>query len=383
MLLICCQYVTRLLLQFFSKMKKKEPIHIRYKKLMNGNKSIYLDKYYNGIRSYEFLKLYLLPDTSQDNREANRQTMMLANQIKAKKIIELECSYHGFARREASDINLIDYLRIFKSIQPKEHSRAHVEHVIRHVETFCKTPIQIARIDKRWVNDFANYLRSAKSLRTGKELRQNTKAAYFAIFRSCMRKALADDVILTNPAASVMGIGMTETNRMYLTIEELRKLTVTPCKNSDVKRAFLFSALTGIRKCDIKAITWGDVYEQGEFTRVIFRQRKTAAVEYLDINEQAAQLMGVRGKPDEHIFTVHSAYNYYIGLWVKDAGINKNITFHSARHTFATMMLTLGTDIYTVSKLLGHRDIATTQVYAKILDEKKQKAVSLIPDIGV
>lgn len=63
------------------------------------------------------------------------------------------------------------------------------------------------------------------------------------------------------------------------------------------------------------------------------------------------------------------------------AGIHKDITFHCGRHTFAVMMLDLGTDIYTVSKLLGHRELSTTQIYAKVLDKNKQAAVAKIPDI--
>ncbi len=60
------------------------------------------------------------------------------------------------------------------------------------------------------------------------------------------------------------------------------------------------------------------------------------------------------------------------------AGIEKHITFHCARHTYATLQLSLGTDIYTVSKLLGHENLRTTEVYAKIIDEKKQEAASKI-----
>ena len=124
--------------------------------------------------------------------------------------------------------------------------------------------------------------------------------------------------------------------------------------------------------------------QQGEFTRIIFKQKKTSGQEYLDITPQAAELMGERGLPDEQIFTdIHSpsCTNEAIKRWVLRAGIDKEITFHCGRHTFAVMMLDLGTDIYTVSKLLGHRELSTTQIYAKVLDKNKQAAVARIPDI--
>ena len=94
--------------------------------------------------------------------------------------------------------------------------------------------------------------------------------------------------------------------------------------------------------------------------------------------------MGPRGESNEPIFKnvyTPSNTNQVIKRWISNAGICKNITFHCARHSFAVMMLDLETDIYTVSKLLGHRDLSTTQIYAKILDKNKQAAVSRIPDL--
>ena len=175
-----------------------------------------------------------------------------------------------------------------------------------------------------------------------------------------------------------------EGTRMYLTIDEVRRLAETECEYPQIKRAFLFSCLTGLRRSDILKMTWGEVQEQSGFTRIIFRQKKTGGQEYLDITPQAAELMGERGKPNEPVFTdIHSTSctNGTIKRWVLRAGIKKEITFHCARHTFAVMMLDLGTDIYTVSKLLGHRELNTTQIYAKVLDKNKQAAVSNIPSI--
>ena len=171
---------------------------------------------------------------------------------------------------------------------------------------------------------------------------------------------------------------------MYLTFEELRKLVDTECEYAGVKRAFLFSCLTGLRRSDIVRLRWSDVHQQGEFTRIIFRQKKTQGQEYLDITPQAVELMGERGKSDDLVFYdlyTPDCSNKAIQNWVLRAGIDKKISFHCGRHTFAVMMLDLGTDIYTVSKLLGHRELSTTQIYAKVLDKNKQAAVQRIPSI--
>ena len=159
----------------------------------------------------------------------------------------------------------------------------------------------------------------------------------------------------------------------------------TECKYPILKRAFLFSCLTGLRKSDIEKMTWNEVQIHGDTTRIIFKQQKTGAQEYLDISTQAVEYLGERGEKDEQVFKGF-IYNNLILLelrrWALKAGITKDITFHCGRHTFAVMMLDLGADIYTVSKLLGHKDLKTTQIYAKILDKKKQEAVGLIPSLN-
>lgn len=129
---------------------------------------------------------------------------------------------------------------------------------------------------------------------------------------------------------------------MYLTLDEVRKLAATECEYPQIKAAFLFSCLTGLRRSDVLRLTWGDVHKQGDFTRIIFRQKKTSGQEYLDISQQAAELMGERGLPDEHVFTdIHSptCTNNTLKLWVARAGINKTITFHRLRHNALSLYL--------------------------------------------
>ena len=154
-----------------------------------------------------------------------------------------------------------------------------------------------------------------------------------------------------------------------------------------MKRAALFSALTGLRFSDIQKMNWDEleyINEQGYFLN--FNQKKTKGVEVLPISEQAYSFTEGTENPkdmpqDEPVFEglKYSAYhNKHLFQWIGAAGITKNITFHSFRHTYATLQLFHGTDIYTVSKMLGHKDLKTTQIYAKIVDDTKRKAANKI-----
>ena len=172
-----------------------------------------------------------------------------------------------------------------------------------------------------------------------------------------------------------------ESQREYLTLEELNQLATTPCDSDILKRAALFSALTGLRHCDIKKLKWRDVVKDEEHYRLLFTQQKTKGVEYMPISDQAYLLCGERGDADRLVFEGlqdPSWINRPVKRWIEASGITKHITFHCFRHTYATLQLTNGTDIYTVSKMLGHKKVTTTQIYAKIVDEKKEAAAEAI-----
>lgn len=165
-----------------------------------------------------------------------------------------------------------------------------------------------------------------------------------------------------------------------MTLEELRRLANVPFKYDELRRAALFSALTGLRFSDIAKLTWQEVQHganQGYYLR--FKQQKTKNLETLPISEDAFELLGTRSNLDEKVFkTLKKSQTMYLPAWTAKAGIDKKITFHCFRHTYATLQLTLGSDLYTVSKMLGHKDIATTQIYARIIDEKKREAANKI-----
>lgn len=374
----------------------KEPIRLRQRKMPTGNISLYLDIYLNGRRTYEYLKMYLVPELTRADREKNRETMKLADAVRAKRVVELRNGQFGFQPTTSPSIRFFDYYRAMCEKRLGTESRGNWGNwysCLHHLKKYEKREtITFADITPEWVQGFKDYLENEavawghdfRKRIKDKPLARNSKLSYFNKLRACLNQAIEEGIILTNPMRGIDGFKPEEGTRMYLTLDEVRKLAATECEYPQIKAAFLFSCLTGLRRSDVLRLTWGDVHKQGEFTRIIFRQKKTSGQEYLDISPQAAELMGERGLPDEHVFTdIHSpsCTNNTLKLWVAKAGINKTITFHCGRHTFATLMLDIGTDIYTVSKLLGHRDLSTTQIYAKVMDKNKQAAVASIPTI--
>ncbi|MDL2304400.1 site-specific integrase, partial [Bacteroides sp. OttesenSCG-928-D19] len=167
----------------------------------------------------------------------------------------------------------------------------------------------------------------------------------------------------------------------YLTIDEIKKLIETDFKHDTIKRAFLFCCLVGLRYSDAASIVWGDISKDNNGDSVLrLRVKKTGREEIFPISDEAMKMLPERGtaSDDDIIFILpkNANANKYIKRWVEAAGIRKRITFHCSRHTAATLNLSLGTPIETVAKLMGHTKIATTQIYAKIVDEKKKEAVS-------
>lgn len=374
----------------------KEPIKLRKRKTKSGNTSLYLDIYLNGERTYEYLKLYLIPERTRADKDKNRETLQLAEAIKSKRIVELRNGEFGFKNGFATETLFFDYYKSLCEKRLGEESRGNWGNwysCLHHLRIYEKREkITFADITPEWVQGFKDYLESravawAHDKRHREKehlLSRNSKVSYFNKLRACLNQAFDDRIIAVNPCRGIDGFKAEEGTRMYLTLEELKKLVNTPCDYDGVRRAFLFSCLTGLRRSDILRLKWGDVFRQGDFTRIIFRQKKTKGQEYLDITEQAAEIMGERGKNEDYIFTdvfTPDCTNKTIQNWVLRAGIDKKITFHCGRHTFAVMMLDLGTDIYTVSKLLGHRELSTTQIYAKVMDKNKQAAVQRIPNI--
>lgn len=201
-----------------------------------------------------------------------------------------------------------------------------------------------------------------------------------------LKQAFVDGYLTVDVSAKVKGIPTEESRREALTIEEVNQLANTPCDDDVLKRASLFSILTGMRHSDIQQLRWKMLVRIDDSWRVDFTQIKTHGVEYMPISNQAYNLCGERRLPENLVFEGlkdPSWINRPLAKWIEAAGIKKHITFHCFRHSYATLQLTNGTSLETVSKMLGHTNIRTTQIYAKVVDRKKIEAANNIKIVGI
>lgn len=373
----------------------KEPVRLRRRTVKNGRQSLYLDIYIGGKRSYEYLKLYLEPERTSEDRRKNQQTLMLAEAVRARRILDLQNDRFGFEGRYRVDT---PFFAFFEQMIEERSAEAadsvgnagNWRSCLLHIRSYAgREDITFRDVTPEWCEGLRRYLEKEASSRShagSVPLAQSSRQSYWTKFKACLHAAVDKRIIPDDPSRGIKGFKVEQAERPYLTIEEVRSMAATPSRHPGLRRAFLFSCLTGLRKSDILKLRWRDVQRQGDFTRIIFRQKKTKGLEYLDLSPEAVQFMGERGGSDELVFKDFSysrASNDELRLWAAHAGVRKHISFHCGRHTFAVMMLDLGADIYTVSKLLGHRELRTTQVYAALLDKKKQAAVSMIPSLGL
>lgn len=364
--------------------KIKEPVRLRMKSLSDGSKSLYLDIYRDGKRTYEYLKMYIIPETDNNARKQNQVTMTAANAIKSKRIIELTNGEAGIETKEK--VFLLDWMEIYRENQEKHEKKDgnQIKVATRILKAYAGERKTLDQIDRKFCLDYIDYLYTEYRPK-GKRLSNFTLRNYCRVLNSALNAAVRAKLIVANPLNELERsekIRLPESKRSYMTIEEVRALIDTPMKNETVKSAYLFSCFCGLRVSDIVGLKWKDVFiDRGQY-RLAVSMQKTKEPIYLPLSPEALKWMPERGDKtaEDHVFDLPSPsmMNILIKPWAKAAGIAKRFTFHTARHTFATMMLTLGADLYTTSKLLGHADVKMTQVYAKIINQKKDDAVNLV-----
>lgn len=367
--------------------KLKEPVRLRAKKLANGNLSLYLDTYTKGKRSYEFLKLYLIPERNADDKAVNSTVLRAANAIKASRILTL---INGKANIKAisPQIMLSDWIEkiIRKKAGGHSPSGCHLmRRLMRHLNIH-RPDILLSDIDRGFCVDFADYLRSARALNSDKTLSSGTQYELLNALSAVLNEAVRAELIDKNPTNLLNTserIKKPESTREYLTPEEVKimmSVSNDNIKEGDDVAAFLFCCFCGLRYSDAVALKWSDIRERDGEKEILITMIKTQRYVVVPLSRQASSLLPPRGLPEKSVFAFPS-YGVTLRKLKKLAattGIRKKITFHVSRHTFATMMLTAGADLYTISKLVGHADIRTTQIYSKVVDQKKRQAVNLL-----
>lgn len=251
------------------------------------------------------------------------------------------------------------------------------KHLRKHIGA---AQVRLKDVDKAYCLRVIKAFENAEA-RHGGKLAASTVCTYLEIFTACLNLAVRNGIIPLNPMYKIDASDYPQPgkgSREYLSFEEIKMLFAEPCQNDNVKRAFLFACFCGLRYSDIEALTWQNIFiENGQtFAKIIVK--KTRQPLKLPLSDEAVKWLpakdGDRVFKLPHVTTVAEM----VKAWAKKAGIQKKVTFHVSRHTFATMMLTVGADLYTISKLLGHSNITTTQIYAKIVDAKKAEAVNLV-----
>jgi integrase len=319
----------------------------------------------------------------------NKDTLQRAEQIRQKRESEINKPeiYSGYEIeqlhiREKGESNFVEYF-IKLADKRKDSSYDNWICASHYLKSYTKGKLKFSELDEFFCSDFKRYLLTTPSNKSTKTtLAQNSAVSYFSKLKAAIRQAYKDGYLQTDLNIKVEPIKPAETRKSFLTIEELNSLVKTPCTIPILKQAALFSALTGLRFSDIKNLIWSEVEfikDNGYF--LTFKQQKTYGIEMMPISDQAYNLLGKRKEPATIVFEgLHysSWVNLHLTKWLYKAGITKDITFHSFRHTYATLQLSHGTDIYTVSKMLGHRDLKTTRVYAKIISQTKRDASNKI-----
>ena len=379
--------------------------------LSNGTESLFLDFYYGASKVYdpdkdkmvvkktrkrEYLKLYLwrAPRNPQE-RTDNKQTLELAKKIRDEREQETKEIMEGY-RIRVDDKNLLTYWDNFIEETVVADKRL-LKASLRNFRAFLKEeyPMFADRIEAKqlrpeMMQKFADYLVDNH--------RGQGAETYYRRFRRLINKAVKAGVIKRSPCYDKDGnsIAPPKTNDILakdiLSADELQQLFATHYdrENPEIRRAFAMTCYSGIRHCDIVKLTYSDVDYSNKVLK--FRQSKVAGHSSksgvnIPLNDTLLSIIGEKpdDAKDDYIFHLPSDTMCLRALrhWTKRAGIDKHITWHCGRHSFATVLLSNGANIKVVSELLGHSSLKFTEIYVRAVDELKKEAINSLPTLEV
>jgi len=372
-------------------------IALKEKKLKNGMSSLYIESYKgsssdeNGkrihLRDFEYLKLYQYPNPkTASEKKNNKENLNQAEDVLAIRKANFAQGKYGLKNNIKAKRPFLDYFN--EKSEEKANSLKNYgtwTSALMHLKNIISPNFIFDEVNDDFIKRVRYYFNVEARTKSKLPLSANSKYTYYNKFKACLRSAFDDGYLAVNYANKVKGFEQAESQREYLTFKELQNLVNTPCKYPILKNAFIFSCLTGLRWSDCNTLIWSEIRDEGpNLFRVNFRQEKTDGVEYLYISKQARDLLGERYGNSDRVFIglkYSAVYNNEIVRWCNRASVFKHITFHSARHTNAVLLLENGADLYTVQKRLGHKEIKTTAIYAKIVDEKMRESAHIIPEL--
>ncbi|WP_373828015.1 site-specific integrase [Bacteroides heparinolyticus] len=357
-------------------------VTLRQRLYDSGRISLYLD-YYPAIRNpetmqmtrREYLGIYLYAHPKNEmERSFNNDMLNKAEAIRCIRVQSLINEQFGFLDRTKMKTDFLAYF--LKMCRKKDQKwRIVYQHFYNYVQGHCT----FGDVTIELCQGFREYLLDAKQLKRTGKVSVNSAAGYFSTFRGLLKIAYRDKWLRENINDFLDKIEAKEVKKEYLTLDEVKLLAQTPCEHEVLKRASLFSCLTGLRISDILNLCWEDFElapDQGYCIRI--KTQKTSTEATLPISYEAYELCGEPGSGKVFRGLQRSMINYPLKKWIKQAGIAKHITFHCFRHSYAVIQISLGTDIYTVSKMLTHKNVSTTQIYADLVSSKKRETAEKI-----
>jgi integrase/recombinase XerD len=345
-------------------------VTLRKRKNQDGTTTLFLDIYHNGNRNYEFLKhLKLSKGTGVVDRQTNKDNLELAKKIAVTRAQELSANDYNMVSDVGKKTIVAEWMQSFVDKYQKKDKR-NMQGALNRFKAFLiedgNHVLTFGSINELIIERFQDYLRRHS---TGEGA-----SSYFNRFKKMMKQAYKAKLILRNPAAEVKTIQGKAKKKDVLTLEEIQILAATPTESEHVKRAFLFSCVTGLRWIDVSALRWGMINFKNRY--LVSSQSKTEHDVHINLNDTAMKLLGEAGNAEDLVFILPTANgaNKTLKAWIKRAGIKKKITWHNARHSFGTNLIFHGADVTTASNLLGHSTLKHTQRYVKAASELKEKA---------
>ena len=359
-------------------------VTLRTRPLKNGMLSYYLD-YYPGYRDQETMKtirheglniyIYANPKNERE-RNFNATMSEKAEAIRCRRFESIVNDRYDFFDRHKLKADFLEYYRK----QFRKHDQKW-EFVYHHFYNFVHGKCTFEEIDIDLCNKFREYLLNAKQLRRDDRISKNSASGYWSTFRGLLKILYRNRLIKTNINDFLDKIEIEDTPKDYLSVEELYKLAETPCKKPILKTAALFSCLTSLRISDILSLQWHEIVDfaaGGKCVHTITQKTKTEDI--IPVSDEALQLIGYSPEKTGLVFKglKRSWTQHPMKEWIREAGITKNITFHSYRRTYATLQGAAGTDIRTIQSNMAHKSITTTQRYMKVVDSNKREASNRI-----